>query len=68
MAIRLRQKLGTNKIEWEALCAAKTNAEIGDVYLNDAQHDALTEFYLEGLFPDLDEEDGDEDSSGNATD
>lgn len=37
MAIRLRQIEG----EWVALCAAKTKALEGDVYLDDALHYAL---------------------------
>lgn len=43
MAIRLRR---IGELEWVALCAAKHPHEEGDVYLDDAQHQALTEKYL----------------------
>ena len=52
MAIRLRRTKKTKQCfapAWEAFCAAKTNAQPGDVYLDDAQHDALAEFYLNKL-------------------
>ncbi len=45
MAIRLRRT--GNKNEWVALCAAEHERKMGDVYLDDGQHDALTEKYLE---------------------
>ena len=44
MAIRLRQiKSTTTKCGWMwiALCAAEYEAQDGDVYLDDAQHEAL---------------------------
>lgn len=51
MAIRLRH---INGIGWIALCAARSVAKDGDVYLDDAFHSALTrkfhdDFVSEGL-------------------
>lgn len=45
MAIRLRKI--NNK--WVALCAAEFKAKEGDVYLDDGQHDALTNKFLVDL-------------------
>ena len=50
MAIRLRNIKGT----WVAICAAKSRPEIGDVYLDDGMHHALTtkfglDFHSEGF-------------------
>lgn len=52
MAIRIREIDG----ETVALCAAKTKAKKGDVYINDAAHHALTtkcavDFESEGFMP-----------------
>ena len=42
MAMRLRQVNGV----WIALCAAKYGKRSNDVYLDDGQHQAITEKYL----------------------
>ena len=51
MAIRLRWVRG----EWVALCAAKSEPEDGDLYLDDGQHHALgskfaKDFHAEGFY------------------
>ncbi len=45
MAIRLRL-VNKSSNRWEALCAAEHTACEDDVYLDDGQHDALTEKFL----------------------
>lgn len=46
MAIRLRLKPHRGPgPEWEAMCAAESHPKHCDVYIDDGQHDALTEFY-----------------------
>ena len=43
MAIRLR-KVGK---EWRALCAAKSESQPGDIYLDDAVHNALSKKFMD---------------------
>jgi len=50
MAIRIRKVKG----HLVALCAAETKAEVGDLYLDDAEHYALTvKFYADLVVNDL---------------
>ena len=42
MAIRLRKIDG----KWKALCAAKYKLHLDDIYLDDAQHHALSEKFM----------------------
>lgn len=46
MAVILRRK-GRHK--WEVLCAATHGADVGDIYLDDAQSYALSQFYRHAL-------------------
>jgi len=46
MAIRLRNIKGNT---WIALCAARSKAKEGDLYLDDGQHGALTDKFLVDL-------------------
>lgn len=41
MAIRVRRRSGGARWDLVALCAAETEAEVGDLYLDDAVHHAL---------------------------
>jgi hypothetical protein len=42
MAIRLRQIDG----KWEAFCAAESNLQLNDAYINDGMHTALSEKFF----------------------
>ena len=47
MAVRLRRQFDTN--EWQVMCAARHKAKPDDLYLDDGQSYALSQFFRRAL-------------------